>query len=220
MGWPRYFRPSWRARYPSEGAFEGPHRHRNRPCRGRRSCRPGIVAGAGRRWRDAQSRGALAGSGRARQRDDLGGDPAAVGRDLRAETVSGPNRSRVRPAGSRMGRPARGGERQPLRGGAVVGHDTLRRARPNSRCCWTAGATRAKATGRSRWSRARRGSANRAFCRRCASALRTSRISQCATNARRITSTTPFILYRARSGMRRPLSAANWRRRGSTSWRR
>ena len=65
---------------------------------------------------------------------------------------------------------ARGRERQPLRGVAVAGHDAVRRARARGRAAAGPLARRERGRGPGRAaSRARRASASRAFCRRCAS---------------------------------------------------
>ena len=108
---------------------EGPHRRRDGHCCGRRSRRNRLGAGAGGRRRHAQSGRTIAGAGRTRLRRNRGFDKAAARRRVRAKAARAASAQGLRRAGSRLGGPSRGGERQPFRGVAVARHDAPHPAR-------------------------------------------------------------------------------------------
>ena len=127
------------ARHRGGGAIAGAGRHRHRAGGGRRSDRRGCIAGTGGSRRDAEPRGAAAGTGRA----GFSGD--------RAEHAAADRRSvRVRGSGCRraqgLGRAGDGGagaarqrRREPLRGIARAPPPRSSAATKNWRCCSAAG---------------------------------------------------------------------------------
>ncbi len=122
-------REGGRARHRRGGAIAGAGRDRHRPCCRRRSRRLGRSAGTRGRWRDAEPRGAAAGTRRAGYRGDRAEHPAADRRSVRVRgsgcrRAQGPGRAGHGLAGATQQR-----RREPLRGIARARADPARRPR-------------------------------------------------------------------------------------------